>query len=246
MNSRATLTYCGHSAVIVQTERNLRIAIDPFLEGNPSCPLQLLEPGRIDAIALTHGHSDHVGSTLELGKRHQARLFANFELGELLVKDGYDESLVESMNKGGTVPYADGSIFVSLTHAFHSSSYVARDGKTHYAGEPCGVVIKLESGRTIYHAGDTIFFSDMWMIRNLYQPDVVLLPIGDRYTMGPREAAQAVEVLAPQVVIPIHYGTWPALTGTPEQLIAALEGSDVNTRVVALKPGETLALEEIS
>lgn len=166
---------------------------------------------------------------------------AVFELAVLLAKDGVPESQLQFMNKGGSVVLSElDGLRVTFTHAFHSNSYDAKDGKTYYAGEPCGVVLQFASGKSMYHAGDTALFSDMKLIRELYQPETVCLPIGDRFTMGPREAAKAVEYLQPKTVVPIHYATFPALSGTADDFANAVGKS--STKIAALKPGESLDL----
>lgn len=232
----ASLTYCGHSTVILTTEEGKRVIIDPFLKGNPKCPANLHDPGPIDIIVLTHGHGDHTGSVLELAARTGAKIFATYELCSLIERDGVPQSQFEPMNTGGTV--RAGRLAVSLTHAFHSSSYTTRDGTTHYAGSPCGAIVRLESGRTIYHAGDTNLFGDMRGIAELYAPELALLPIGDRFTMGPTEAARAATLVAAPRVMPIHYDTFPALTGTAAEFSRALDGSGIEPAIVT--PGATI------
>ena len=232
---KASIRYLGHSSVLLTSELGKRIIIDPWLGGNPSCPKEFLDPGKLDLVCLTHGHSDHAASAVELLKKNGCPVAATYELLQLLIKDGVDASQICPMNKGGSISIL-GNLQVSLTQAFHSSSYETSEGQTHYAGEPCGVVLTLESGRSIYHAGDTLLFSDMTLIKELYRPEVSLLPIGDRFTMGPRQAAKAMELLESKYVLPIHWGTFPLLTGTPEELQKF--SAHLDSQVVSWKPGE--------
>jgi len=233
----ANITYCGHSTVLITSEKGKKIIIDPWLDGNPRCPDALRDPGHIDYIVLTHGHSDHASSAASLAKKHQAKVFAIYELAMLMGKEGVAATQLEGMNKGGGL-YMPGSdvIRVTLTNAFHSSSFDASDGNTYYAGEACGVVITLESGRNIYHAGDTSFFSDLSLIGQEFKPDIAFIPIGDRFTMGPRDAARAVEVIKPRVVIPVHYATFPLLSGTVESFRNELV--NIDCELLPLEPGE--------
>jgi L-ascorbate metabolism protein UlaG (beta-lactamase superfamily) len=238
MSSTATVIYCGHSTVIIHSESGKRIIIDPWLEGNPSCPNTLFVPGHIDAICLTHGHADHCGSALELADKYRATVFATFELAMLLVKDGLSNSQVQPMNKGGSVKLPNGNgISISLTNAYHSSSYDSKDGKSYYSGEACGIIITLESGRSIYHAGDTCLFKDMELIGARFKPYLALLPIGDRFTMGPEDAARATQLIDPDFVIPIHHSTFDLLTGTPEEF--ARKTKDARPSTIILEPGES-------
>jgi L-ascorbate metabolism protein UlaG (beta-lactamase superfamily) len=224
------LTWLGHASFRLDAGGK-RIYIDPFLNGNPKCPESEQTPERVDVIALTHGHGDHVGDTVDLAKKHGATVIAPVELADKLGSQGIEN--VKDPNKGGTAE-VDGVRF-TLTHAQHSSS----DNDGNYTGEPCGIVVRAE-GKTIYFAGDTNVFGDMeTVIARLYKPDVAVLPIGDHYTMGPEEAALAVELLGVKRVVPCHWGTFPALTGTPDAL-AEKVGSGVT--VERIDPGDTVTI----
>ena len=237
-DKQAKITYYGHSTVIIETEAGKRIIIDPYLDANPVCPEELRDPGPVDYLCLTHGHSDHSSSAVTIAKKYGPRVFATYELAELLIQDGVPQSNVELMNKGGRISIPNsGGLAVNLTNAFHSSSYQASNGTLYYAGEAAGIIIELESGRSVYHAGDTSLFSDMKLIADRFKPVLALLPIGDRFTMGPEDAAKAVEIIKPQVVIPIHHSTFPLLSGRPEEFQELLSGS--STKVEALSPGES-------
>jgi L-ascorbate metabolism protein UlaG (beta-lactamase superfamily) len=224
------LTWLGHASFRLDAGGK-RIYIDPFLNGNPKCPENEQSPEQVDVIALTHGHGDHVGDTVELAKKHGATVIAPVELAGRLGSQGVED--VKDPNKGGTVE-VDGIRF-TLTHAQHSSS----DNDGNYTGEPCGIVVRAE-GKTIYFAGDTNVFGDMQnVIARLYKPDVAVLPIGDHYTMGPEEAALAVELLGVRRVVPCHWGTFPALTGTPDALQEQV-GSGVT--VEKIEPGDSVTI----
>ena len=227
----ASLTWLGHSAFRLDTPGGKRVYVDPFLNGNPKCPESEQSPERVDVIALTHGHGDHVGDTVDLAKRFSCTVVAPVELADWLGgKRGVEN--VRDPNKGGTVD-VDGVKF-TLTNAFHSSSN--DDGE--YMGEPSGVVVTAENGTKVYFAGDTCVFGDMQLIGRLYAPDVAVLPIGGHYTMDPREAALALELLGTKRCVPCHYGTFPVLTGTPDEL--AQHAPDVE--VVRIEPGESINL----
>jgi L-ascorbate metabolism protein UlaG (beta-lactamase superfamily) len=227
------LTWLGHSSFRVDTPGGKRVYVDPFLTGNPKCPETEIEPERCDLILLTHGHGDHVGDTVAVHERFGCPVVAAVELREWLTTQGVaDDGGSNSPNKGGTVT-VDG-VKATLTDANHSSS--TNDGT--YAGEPCGIVVELEDGFKIYFAGDTNVFGDMSLIGRIYSPDVAVLPIGDHYTMGPREAAVAIELLGVIRVVPCHYGTFGLLTGTPEAL---RELTPPGVEILAMDPGETIA-----
>lgn len=226
------LTWLGHASFRLDTPGGKRVYVDPWLGDNPKCPESEKEPERVDLIALTHGHGDHVGDTVALWKTFKPPVVALVELRDWLSTQGLDADMSQSPNKGGTVE-VDG-IKVTLTDAHHSSS--TSDGS--YAGEPAGIVLELEDGFTIYFAGDTNAFMDMQLIGRIYRPEVAVLPIGDHFTMGPREAAVALELLGVTRCVPCHYGTFPLLTGTPDELRRLAPAVEV----LALEPGETIRL----
>jgi L-ascorbate metabolism protein UlaG (beta-lactamase superfamily) len=206
-----TLTWLGHATFRFDTPGGKRVYIDPFLHGNPKCPESEQEPERVDVIALTHAHGDHVGDTVELAQKHGCTVIAPVELAHWLQSKQSLENVLDP-NKGGTVE-AQGIKF-TLTNAHHSSS----NNDLEYMGEPCGIVVEVEDGKKIYFAGDTCVFGDMQLIGRIYAPDLAVLPIGDHYTMGPREAAVALELLGVDRCVPCHYGTFPPLVGRPDQL----------------------------
>ena len=232
MADNGTLTWLGHAAFRVDTPGGKRVYVDPFLTGNPRCPEAERGPERVDAIFLTHGHDDHVGDTVALAKKHSCPVIAQVELRYWLARQGLSEEMAEALNKGGTTEAA--GIKVTLTNAFHSSS--TQDGT--YAGEACGLVLELENGFKLYFAGDTCVFGDMQLIGRIYGPDVAVLPIGDHFTMGPAEAAVALELLGVKRCVPCHYGTFGLLTGTPEQLRELAPG----VQVEAPEPGGSVSL----
>lgn len=229
-----SLTWLGHAAFRLETPAGTRVYVDPFLTGNPRCPAAEREPERCDLVLLTHGHGDHVGDTVALHGRHGCPVVAQVELRGWLTEQGVaDDGMAHSLNKGGTTRVLD--VSVTLTDANHSSSGPA--GR--YLGESCGLVIAAEGMPTIYVAGDTNVFGDMALVGRLYAPEIAVLPIGDHFTMGPREAALAAELVGAGRVVPSHWGTFSLLTGTPAALRPLLPAG---VELVALEPGGTTAL----
>jgi L-ascorbate metabolism protein UlaG (beta-lactamase superfamily) len=228
----ATLTWLGHASFRIETPSGKRIYVDPWLKGNPACPESEQEPEQIDVIAITHGHSDHVGNAVELTKQFKPDVVAQVELKGWLGRQGAEVGQMPGINKGGTTEAA-GCKF-TLTNAFHSSS--SEDGD--YLGEAAGIVIELENGKKVYFAGDTCVFGDMQLIGRIYEPDLAILPIGDHFTMGPKEAAVALELLGVQRCLPCHYGTFPLLHGTPDELRQLAP----DVEILTLEPGGTIEL----
>ena len=227
----ATLTWLGHASFRLDTPGEKRIYVDPWL-GNPKCPDAEKKPERIDVIAITHGHSDHVGETVQLSKQFNPAIVAIVELKGWLGSQGAALDELPGPNKGGTVEAA-GCKF-TLTNAFHSSS--SDDGS--YLGEPTGIVIELEDGKKLYFAGDTCVFGDMQLIGRIYSPDIAVLPIGGHFTMDPREAAVALELLGNPRCVPCHYGTFPLLAGTPDELRKLAPSAQIDTP----EPGDSITL----
>jgi L-ascorbate metabolism protein UlaG (beta-lactamase superfamily) len=228
------LTWLGHASFRVDSPGGKRLYVDPWLS-NPKCPDGEKEPERVDIIAITHGHGDHVGEAADLGKRFSPKLVAIIELATWLESQGFPNASQLGMNKGGTVE-VDGIRF-SMTHAIHSSATYG-DGPPVYLGDAAGYVVEFENGTKIYFAGDTAAFTDMQIIGTYLEPDVAVLPIGDHFTMGPRQAAVALELLGVKRCVPCHYGTFGLLTGTPE----ALREHAPDVEVLAPEPGETISV----
>ncbi len=226
------ITYYGHSAFKL-SGGGVSVLIDPWLS-NPLLNTPLDKVGKVDLILVTHGHGDHVGETVPLAQKTGAAVVAIHELAQILTKQGAPQ--VVGMNKGGTVTAA--GLKITMTQAVHSST-VEEGGQMVAAGEAGGFVVQFANGFTIYHAGDTAVFKDMELIRELYHPELALLPIGSHYVMNPREAALACKLIRPKWVIPMHYKTFPVLTGTPEELRQLLKG-EPEIQVMVLKPGETV------
>jgi len=229
------ITYFGHSTFSLTTPSGQVALIDPFVMSNPVCPEALKRVPRLDVVFLSHAHSDHCADLLALVKQHKPKIVAIFETCRWVESQGFREE-TRPMSKGGSQQV--GEFHVTMTHAFHSNS-IDDGGKVVYGGEPAGLVIGMPGGFTVYHAGDTALFSDMKLIGELYKPHLAMLPIGDLFTMGPREAAHAIRFLGVNHVIPMHYAAFPFLTGTPEALRS--EAKDIaGLEIVALKPGESL------
>jgi L-ascorbate metabolism protein UlaG (beta-lactamase superfamily) len=229
----ASLTWLGHASFRIESDRGKRVYVDPFLQNNPKTPDGEKTPERVDVIAVTHGHSDHAAEVPDLSKRFpDAPIVAQVELKSWLGSKGANVGQLPGINKGGSQE-VDGIRF-TLTNAFHSSS--SDDGT--YTGESCGMVVRLEDGRAIYFAGDTCVFGDMQLIARIYKPDLAVLPIGDWFTMGPEEAAVALELLGNPRCVPCHWGTFPILTGTPAKLKELAPSADV----AEIDPGDSVEI----
>jgi L-ascorbate metabolism protein UlaG (beta-lactamase superfamily) len=224
------ITWLGHSAFSLRTPGGKTVLIDPWYTGNPSFP-ERAKPTKADVILVSHGHSDHITDAAAMAKQTNATVVGIWEITSWLGGKGVQN--LEPMNKGGTISVQ--GLRITMTEAIHSSSF--DENGIVYLGEPAGFVVKLENGQSFYFAGDTALFSDMKLIGELHAPDIAFLPIGDRFTMGPDAAALAAKWLGVKQVVPMHWGTFPLLTGTPEQLKQHLAGT--NIQVLELKPGDT-------
>jgi L-ascorbate metabolism protein UlaG (beta-lactamase superfamily) len=236
LGNGAELTWLGHGSWLLTTPRGTRVVIDPWFTGNPAASTSAEEIGDIDVLLLSHGHSDHIGDAAAMAEKGSpSAVLALVELGGYLERKGVQN--IVAYNKGGTVEAA--GVRFTMVPASHSSSMLEDDGTYIYLGDPVGYVITLEDGFRIYFAGDTSVSSEMELIGRMYKPDVAVLPIGGFYTMDPFQAAEAVRLLGVRKVVPMHYGTFPALAGTPDQLRS--EASDVEgLEVLDVKPGETV------
>jgi L-ascorbate metabolism protein UlaG (beta-lactamase superfamily) len=225
------ITWLGHGTFQFRLASGEVIVFDPWIEGNPAYP-QGHSFSRIDALLITHGHFDHIHSAVELARRFSPQVVAIYETCEWLASKGIQK--LNPMNKGGSQRV--GPMEVTMTHAVHSCGIKDGDAIV-YGGEAAGYVVRVPDGRALYFAGDTNVFSDMQLIDQLYHPELAFLPIGDLFTMGPREAAMACRLLKSQRVVPMHFGTFPALTGRPEALRQLVEGQ---CEVWALEPGRAV------
>lgn len=225
------ITWLGHATVLVETAKGTRLLIDPFIEHNPKYPKGFVLPEKIDYILLTHGHADHIADAAPVAKKHGSTVVAIYELADFVSRQDVAKTI--GINLGGTVQLGD--VAATMVESKHSAG--ATDGEgTHYVGVATGFVLTPDEGPVLYHAGDTAVFGDMRLIAELYQPEIAMLPIGGYYTMGPREAAIAAQFLGAKTVLPLHFGTFPPLTGTPEQLT---EYVGPGVEVVDWKPGDT-------
>ena len=226
------ITWLGHATVLVQTPKGTNILIDPFIEQNPKYPKNFKLPEKIQYVLLTHGHGDHISDAVPVAKKHKSNVVAIYELAAFVNKEGAEN--ITGMNIGGTVQLDD--VAVTMVEAKHSAGAEGKNG-TQYAGVAAGFVLTITDGPVLYHAGDTTVFSDMKLIKDLYHPEIAMLPIGGFYTMGPNEAALAAQFLEPKAILPIHFGTFPPLIGTPDQLAKHLKGS---IEVIRIAPGESI------
>lgn len=228
------LTWLGHSTFRIQTPKGETILIDPWVMNNPACPEKEKKVSKLDALLCTHGHFDHIGDAVALIKQHDPLVVGIFELCHWLQRNGAKRT--SPMNKGGSQDVL--GVRVTMVHADHSCGILEETGEIVYGGEACGYVMEFPGGLKAYHAGDTNVFGDMAIIRELYAPQLAMLPIGDLFTMAPREAAHACKLLRPRAVIPMHFGTFPPLTGTPAELRKQVQ--DLGIEVLDMKPGDTL------
>jgi L-ascorbate metabolism protein UlaG (beta-lactamase superfamily) len=228
-----SITWLGHATVLIVTAKGTTVLIDPFIDRNPKYPKGHQLPETIDLLLLTHGHMDHIADALPVAKKHNAHSFGMVEMMDWMESKGLKNGV--GMNIGGSHTQAD--VTFTMTEARHSSSITDGD-RIVYGGDPAGFVLAIENGPVLYHAGDTAVFSDMQLIRELHHPELAMLPIGDHYTMGPKGAALAAKLLGVKSVLPIHFGTFPALTGTPQALEKEL--AETGVEVIRTEPGQTL------
>jgi L-ascorbate metabolism protein UlaG (beta-lactamase superfamily) len=226
------ITWLGHGTFQFRLNSGQTILMDPWTDGNPAYP-KAHSIDRVDTICISHGHFDHIHDAVPLAKKFDPEVVAIYETAHWLESKGVAKT--RPMNKGGSQKIGD--VTITMTHAIHSCG-ILDDGKIIYGGEAAGYVLRLPDERSLYFAGDTNVFSDMELIQELYRPELVFLPIGDLFTMSPREAALACRMLRPAKVIPMHFGTFPPLTGRPEQLRERIAG--LETEIWALEPGKTV------
>ncbi len=225
------ITWLGHATVLYQTAKGTNILVDPFIEQNPKYPKGFALPSKIHYILLTHGHGDHISDVVPVAKKHGSTVVAIYELADYVAQRGVEKTI--GMNLGGTVQLD--YVAATMVDAKHSSGAQDKNG-THYVGVAAGFVISVHGSPVIYHAGDTNVFGDMRLIGELYQPEIALLPIGGHFTMSPKEAAVAARLVAAKTILPIHFGTFPPLVGTPAELATMV---DSGVRVVQWNPGDT-------
>ena len=230
--SKLSITWLGHATFIITTPGGKRIVTDPWLEGNPVCPPNMKKIDKADVILLSHGHFDHTGDIVTVARTTGASTIAVFELASWLERKGVQNTV--GMNFGGTAKVA--GLEITMVPAIHTSSITEGD-RIEYLGLAAGFIVKTEDERRFYFAGDTAVFGDMRLIGEMYAPEIAFLPIGDHYTMGPEGAAVAARLLGVRQVVPMHWGTFPVLTGTPEALKKLVDPHGID--VLALKPGET-------
>jgi L-ascorbate metabolism protein UlaG (beta-lactamase superfamily) len=225
------ITWLGHAAFLIEGSK--KVLVDPFLTGNPNAPLKAEDVKDIDLIIVTHGHGDHLGDAAEIAKRNDVPVICIHELSRILSKKGVEAI---GMNIGGTL--SSEGVAVTMVPAFHSADVEDEKGEIISAGDPAGIILSMD-GIKVYHTGDTDVFLDMQLIGELHQPDIMLVPIGDVYTMGIRGAVKAVELVKPKVAIPMHYNTFPLIEKDPEDFKNAVEERGLNVQVTILRPGES-------
>lgn len=240
LNRETPITFLGHATLLIETPGHKRLLIDPWLKSNPACPREWHNPsrlGKLDAILVTHLHGDHVADFEDVIRANpDATVIGIIETVRYLTKKGARNT--EQMNIGGSINFQ--GIRITLTPAVHSNGGEDVLGNTVYGGFPTGFLLKMENGFTFYVASDTGIFGDMALLRDIYAPELAFLPIGDRFTMGPLEAAHATKLLGVKHVVPYHYASMPALTGTLEEFQKHIQQLQVPTTIHAIQPGETL------
>lgn len=253
-SSGTKLLWYGHSAFKLTTPTGKVLLIDPWLTNplNKTGKDDLANLERADLILVSHGHFDHVGNAVEIAKKTKARLVTTLDLGRAIAEyDGYPKELVTydtQGNLGGEVALLDGEVIITFVPAVHSSVVATKESigdsfsDVHSAGNPSGFLLSVKNGPVIYHTGDTDLFADMALLSRFHPVTVMLACIGDHFTMGPNRAAEAVKLVNPKIVVPMHFGSFPILTGTPEAFAKALQQRNANSQLKLMQVGETLNL----